>query len=156
MGHILGALGGLLVGLIILAYSAGGLSSAFSKSNVASTQEGLIILRMQAQQFFAGTNYDGLNNEVAIRAGIVPDTFIKGGALRNAWGGDITLSADEGNGQFSIELVNIPQADCTQLARFQADSWTAVSVNGAEIDPSDPVAVTDACGDTNTVTYTAR
>lgn len=26
MGHILGALGGLLVGLIILAYSAGGLS----------------------------------------------------------------------------------------------------------------------------------
>ncbi len=157
MGHILGALGGLLVGLIILAYSAGGLSSAFSKSNVASTQEGLIILRMQAQQFFVGTNYDGLNNEVAIRAGIVPDTFVKGDALRNAWGGDITLSADEANGRFSIELGNIPQADCTQLARFQSDSWASVSVNGADIDPSDPVAVTDACsGNANTIAYTAR
>lgn len=156
MGHLLGALGALLLGLIVLAYSAGGLSSGFSKSNVASTQEGLIILRMQAQQFFAGTNYNGLDNDVAIKAGIVPDTFIKGDALRNAWGGDITLSADEANGQFSIELFNIPQADCTQLARFQSNSWAGVSVNGAEIDPSDPVAVTDACGDTNTVTYTAR
>lgn len=156
MGHILGALGGLLIGLLLLAYSAGGLSSGFSKSKIANTQEALIILRMQTQQFFNGTNYSGLDNDVAMRAGIVPEGFIKGGVMRDAWGGDVTLTADEANGQFSIELASIPQADCTQLARFQSDSWTSVSVNGSDIDPSDPVAVTDACGDANTLVFTAR
>lgn len=71
MGHILGALGGILIGLIVLAGAAGGIYSAFSKSNVASAEENLIILRMQTQQFFAGTNYDGLNNEVADRKSVV-------------------------------------------------------------------------------------
>lgn len=156
MGHILGALGGILIGLLLLAYSAGGLSSGFSKSKIANTQESLIMLRMQTQQFFTGTNYTGLDNDVALRAGIVPEGFIKGGAMRDAWGGDVTLTADDANGQFSIQLDNVPQADCTQLARFQSDSWTSVSINGSVIDPSDPVAVTDACADTNTLIYTAR
>lgn len=156
MGHLLGAVGALLLGLIVLAYSAGGLSSGFSKSNIAQTQEALVLLRMQTQQFFNGTNYSGLDNDVALRAGIVPEGFVRGDTLRNAWGGDVTLTADETNGAFSVELNNIPQADCTQLARFQSDSWVSVSVNGSEIDPSDPVAVTDACGDSNTLLYTAR
>lgn len=156
MGHILGAIGALLIGLIVLAYSAGGIQSGFSKAGVASTEENLIILRMQVQQFFNGTNYDGLTNDVARRAGIVPDGFLKGENLRNAWGGNITLAPDTVNGQFSIELQNIPQSDCTQLARFQPDAWVSVSINGSEVDSSDPAAVTEACAATNTLTYTAR
>lgn len=156
MGHILGVLGGLLVGLIILSGAASDLNSAFSKNNIANTQQNLVTLRMQTQQFFSGTNYEGLTNDVAVKAGIVPESFIKGNVLRNAWGGDLELSANAANGMFNIELTNIPQEDCTQLARFQADSWAGVSVNGADIDPSDAVAVTDACGSNNTLTYTAR
>ena len=156
MGHILGALGGILIGLIVLAGAAGGIYSAFSKSNVASAEENLIILRMQTQQFFAGTNYDGLDNEVAIRAGIVPESFVKGDALRNPWGGDITLTSDTSSGTFSIELTIVPQTVCTQLARFQAEAWAGISVNGGEIDPSDATAVPSACGAPHTNTYTAR
>lgn len=156
MGHILGALGGLLIGLLVLSGAASGLFSGFSKSNVASMEENLIIMRMQTQQYFNGTNYDGLSNEVAIKAGIVPEAFIKGDQLRNTWGGDITLSPDVNSGTFSIEITNIPQVDCAQLARFQADAWAGVAVNGGEIDASDPTAVTNACGETNTITYTAR
>lgn len=156
MGHILGALGAVLIGLIVLASAASGIHSSFSKSNVANAEENLIILRMQTQQFFAGTNYDGLDNDVAIKAGIVPESFIKGNALRNPWGGDITLTSDTSSGTFDIELTNVPQSDCTQLARFQADAWAGISVNGGEIDPSDATAVTNACGAVNTITYTAR
>lgn len=155
MGHILGALGGLLIGLIVLGGAASGLFSGFSKSNVASAEENLIILRMQAQQYFNGTDYSKLSNDVAIKAGIVPEAFIKGDQLRNPWGGDITLSS-AGDNTFTIEMTNIPQVDCAQLARFQADAWAGVAVNGGEIDSSDPAAVTNACGETNTITYTAR
>ena len=92
MGYILGALGAILLSLLALGYAASGLHSGFTKSNVASMEENMIILRMQTQQFFNGTNYDGLSNEVAIKAGIVPEAFIKGDQLRNSWGGDITLA----------------------------------------------------------------
>lgn len=155
MGHILGALGGLLIGLLVLGYAASGLHSGFSKSNIASMEENLIILRMQTQQYFNGADYSQLSNDVAIKAGIVPEAFIKGDQLRNAWGGDITLSSANDN-TFIIEITNIPQGECTQLARFQADAWAGVAVNGGEIDSSDPAAVANACGDTNTITYTAR
>ena len=156
MGYILGALGAILLSLLALGYAASGLHSGFTKSNVASMEENMIILRMQTQQFFNGTNYEGLSNQVAIDAGIVPEAFIKGDQLRNPWGGDITLSPDVANGTFSIVITNIPQVDCAQLARFQADAWAGVAVNGGEIDASDPAAVTNACGETNTITYTAR
>lgn len=157
MGHILGALGGLLVGLIILGGAATGMYSAFSKSNVAQTEEATVTLRMQIQQFFNGTNYDGLSNDVAVRAGIVPSSLLRNNQLRNAWGGDITLSPDTANGQFSIEFTAIPQEECTQLARFQTDAWAQVAVNGTEIDASNPAAIVDSCsGASNTITYTAR
>lgn len=152
----LDSLGSILIALVVIASVAGGLYMAFSKTNVASTEQDLIVLRMQTQSFFMGTNYDGLSNEVAIKAGIVPKGMNKGGTLRNAWGGDVTLTPDTSNGRFSIELTNIPQEECTQLSRFQSDAWQGVSVNGSAIDPSDPAAVADACSDTNTVTYTAQ
>lgn len=156
MGHIIGVLGGVLVGLAIIAGAASGLYSAFSKNNIANTEENLVLLRMQTQSFFLGTNYDGLSNEVAINAGIVPEGFLRGGAMRNAWGGDITLTPDSANGQFSIEMANIPQQECTQLARFQGDAWASVSVNGSDVDPADPSAISQVCGTTNTLTFTAR
>lgn len=152
----LDSLGSILIMLVVIASVASGLYMAFSKTNVANTEEDLIVLRMQTQSFFVGTNYDGLSNEVAMKAGIVPKGLIKGENLRNAWGGDVTLSPDTTNGQFSIELGNVPQEECTQLARFQNDAWVGVSINGSEIDPTDPAAVATACGDTNTITYKAQ
>ncbi len=157
MGHILGALGALLVGIIVLGGAAGGMYSAFSKSNIANTEEAVILLRMQIQQFFNGTNYDGLTNDVAMKAGIVPSSLIRGNNMRNAWGGDVTLSSDTSTGQFTIELTQVPQEECTQLARFQADAWAAVTVNGSEVNATDPAGITSTCsGKTNTVAYTAR
>lgn len=156
MGHILGALGGLLVGLIVLGAAAAGLYTAFSKSNVASTEENLVIMRMQIQQFYSGTNYDNLDNETAIKAGLIPKPFLKNNSARNSWGGDITLSSDSSVGQFSISLANVPQEECTQLARFQTDAWEKIEVNGSEVDSNDPSSVVNSCTSSNTVTYTAR
>ncbi len=154
---ILDSLGNLIIGLLIIGAVAVGLYAAFSKSNVATMEQNLVLLRMQTQQFFFGTNYDNLDNEVAIKAGIVPKAFIKGDTLKNSWGGDVTLSSDTSNGTFTVEIDNIPQDACIQLARFQPDSWQSVSINGAEIDATDVVGITDACSqDTNTLAFTAR
>ena len=103
---ILETVGALIVGLLLISAAAFGLYSAFGKSNVATTEQNLVLLRMQTQQLFFGTNYDNLDNDVAMNAGIVPKSFIKGDSMKNAWGGDITLANDADNGQFSITPVS--------------------------------------------------
>ena len=154
---ILETVGAIIVGLLLIGAAAFGLYSAFGKSNVATMEQNLVLLSMQTQQFFFGTNYDNLDNEVAIKAGIVPKAFLKGDTLKNSWGGDVTLSSDTSNGSFTVEMDNIPQDACIQLARFQPDSWEAVSVNGAEIDATDVAGIADACSQaTNTLAFTAR
>lgn len=154
---ILETVGAIIVGLLLIGAAAFGLYSAFGKSNVATMEQNLVLLRMQTQQFFFGTNYDNLDNEVAIKAGIVPKAFLKGETLKNSWGGDVTMSSDTANGTFTIEMENIPQDACIQLARFQPDSWENVSVNGAEVDATDVAGIADSRGQTsNTLAFTAR
>ncbi len=154
---ILETVGAIIVGLLLIGAEAFGLYAVFGKSNVGTMEQNLVLLRMQTQQFFFGTNYDNLDNEVAIKAGIVPKAFLKGDTLKNSWGGDVTLSSDTANGTFTIEMDNIPQDACIQLARFQPDSWESVSVNGADIDATDVAGIADACGQSaNTLGFTAR
>lgn len=153
---ILETVGALIVGLLLIAAAAFGLYSAFGKSNVATTEQNLVLLRMQTQQLFFGTNYDNLDNDVAMNAGIVPKSFIKGDSMKNAWGGDITLANDADNGQFSITLDNVPQDACIQLARFQPDSWESISVNGSVVDPTDVGAIAGACTAASSLIFTAR
>ena len=153
---ILEVVGAIIIGLLLIAAAAFGLNSAFGKSNVATTEQNLVLLRMQTQQLFFGTNYENLDNDVAMSAGIVPEAFMKGDSMRNAWGGDVTLASDADNGQFSITLDNVPQAACMQLARFQPDSWESISVNGTVVDPSDVAAISGACTDASSLVFTAR
>lgn len=154
---ILESIGGIIVALLVISAAVFGLNYAFGKNNVATMEQNLVLLRMQTQQFLFGTNYDNLDNEVAIKAGIVPKAFLKGETLKNSWGGDVTLSSDTANGTFTVEIDNIPQDACIQLARFQPDSWENVSVNGAELDTMDVAGIADACGQaTNTLAFTAR
>ena len=154
---LLETLGALIVGLLVVGGSVYGLNAAFGKNNIASTEQDLVLLRMNTQQFFFGTNYNNLTNDAAIKAGLVPKSLIKGDSLKNFWGGDVTLSSNAANGTFTIQLGNIPQEACIQLVRFQPESWDSVSVNGSVIDPTDVTGISDACGqNTNTVAFTAR
>lgn len=156
--NMMEVLGAILIGLVIIAGAAVGLNSAFSKSKVASTQQDIVTMRMQIQQLFSGSSdYSGLDNATAIKAGVVPKSFIKGNDLKNAWGGQISLSTDAANASFKISLDTIPQDECTQLAKFQPDAWLSVDVNGAAVEgASDIATIVGACAAANTITYEAR
>lgn len=156
MGELGPIIGRILIALLIIGAAATGINYAYGKLNIGTTQENLVILRMQVQQFFTGTNYADLTNEVAITAGVVPKAFVTDSGLKNAWGGDVTLSGDASNGTFAIELTNIPQNECAQMARFQGDAWERIDVNGTPVDSDDVAAIATACGENNSVTYTAR
>ncbi|MGE4293565.1 MAG: type 4 pilus major pilin [Desulfovibrio sp.] len=157
---LLETLGAILVGLIILAGAALGLNSAFSSSKLSETEQNLVTLRMQIQHMFSGSSdFTGLDNDLALKAGVVPKSFIKGNVMKNAFGGEITLAPVTADAAFSIELTSIPQEECTKLAKFQTDAWLGVTVNGNEIDRLSDTLVTDivsSCEDSNTILFTAR
>lgn len=155
---LLETLGAILVGLIILAGAALGLNSAFSSSKLGETEQNLITLRMQIQHMFSGSNdFSGLDNDLALSAGLVPKPFVKGTDLRNPFGGTITLAPVSGTSAFSISLTQIPQDECSKLAKFQTDAWLAVDVNGSNVTGGDVSDIVTACsGSSNTITFTAR
>lgn len=137
-----------------IAWSA---NKALNMWRTTKTQESLLILRMQTQQLFASaSDYNGLTNDMALKAGLVPQNFIKGSALFNAWGGTITLAPDSGNSAFSIAFEGIPQEECTRLATYQPEAWLSVSVNGNEANGSDVATIAESCATTNSIVYTAR
>lgn len=156
--NMMEVLGGLLISLIVITVAAGYLNSGFSKSKVASLEQDLVTMRMQVQQLFsASSDYSGLDNETAIKAGVVPKSLIKGNNLKTPWGGEINLSTNDANGSFTIELSGIPQEECTQLANFQADAWLSVQVNGNVLDSDNTVAdIVASCTSNNTIAYEAR
>ena len=156
--NMMEVIGALLIALIIVGGAAYGLNSAFSKSKVSSMEQDLVTMRMQTQQLFSGsTDYAGLENELAIKAGIVPKGLVKGTDLKNPWGGVITLGANAANASFTVELTEIPSDECAQLGMFQRDAWLGVTVNGAEIAKDAGVAdVVANCQNTNTILYEGR
>ena len=156
--NMMEVLGGLLISLIVITVAAGYLNSGFSKSKVASLEQDLVTMRMQGQQLFsASSDYSGLDNETAIKAGVVPKSLIKGNNLKTPWGGEINLSTNDANGSFTIELSGIPQDECTQLTRFQTDAWLSVGVNGNTLDSDNTIAdIVNSCTTTNTIAYEAR
>lgn len=147
------------VGFVALIVSAiaWGANKALNTWKTTKTQESLLILRMQTQQLFSSSSdYTGLSNDVAIKAGLVPQNFLKGNALFNPWGGTITLAPESTNAAFTITFVSIPQEECTRLATYQPEAWLSVSVNGNEANGADVATIAESCTTSNTIVYTAR
>lgn len=156
--NMMEVLGALLIGLVVIAGSAVYLNSGFSKSKVVSLEQDLVTMRMQVQQLFSGSSdYSGLDNATAIKAGVVPKSLIKGTSLKTPWGGDISLAANSGNASFTIQLSGIPQEECTQLAKFQSDAWLSVGINGNSLSDDKTVAdIVANCSSSNTIAYEVR
>ncbi|MDR3043559.1 MAG: pilus assembly protein PilS [Desulfovibrio sp.] len=150
--------GSMLVYLILFAAGALLVYSLFSSGNLATTQQGLMSLRMQVQQLYSGgSDYNGLDNSLAMKAGLVPKTFLRGSKVVTPWGGEVALAASGDGSSFTISLSEIPQEECTKLATSQLDSWTAVSVNGNAIDKSSgTTTAAQSCNDSNTLVFTSR
>lgn len=130
----------------------------FGSSKLSEMEQAVASIRMQTQQMFTSSmDYSGLDNALAMKAGLIPKKLIKGGNLVNSWGGTVTVATGDDSATFTISVTNVPQDSCTKLATFQVENWLSVEVNSTAIDRDSSVAtVADNCEATNTLMYTAR
>lgn len=154
---LLDVLGALVVGLLVIAGIATIINNTYSHSKLVDTEQNLIAMRMQIQQLFSGSpDYTGLDNALAIKAGMAPKNFIKGNTLGNAWGGSVNLASVPADAAFSIEFTGIPQDECTKLARFQSDAWLSVTVNSTSMRGGTVEDAANACVEMNTLVFVTR
>jgi len=155
--NILDTIGGILIGLVVLAGSAIAVYAGYNYVKLSNMEQNTVSMRMNIQQLFSGaSDYTGLSNTVAQTAGIVPLQFIKGASLQNPYGGAITLAAGANN-TFTISVDTIPQDACTKLSLFQSDAWTGVSVNGTDVTGGTVATVAASCNaGSNAIVFTAK
>lgn len=155
-------MGGYTFYMIMIAAAALLLVFLFGDSKLTQTQQALASLRMKTIAVFSASvdGYAGLDNDIAIRAGIIPQTMRRGDVVRNAWGGDVELAEADGDASsFTITLSDVPEKDCISLSVFQREAWDAVSVNGNDINLEDGVGTAGGyceSGNGNVLMYTAR
>lgn len=181
----------LIIGLVVLAGVFVLVQMSFSSNTTSEAQQNLTTIKANLNRVFSnqsdyaalGDKAEDKGNKIATQSGIVPSSMIVGevssGDITNAFGGEVTIWADTGNGAglvseagilekdnsyYAIEYTGVPQEACIQLGSYTRSQWVGgVDVGGTAIDvfsdDADPVVtqVNAACTNTpNTLIFIHR
>lgn len=164
----------IIIGLIVLAGVFVVVQMAFSGNQVGEARQNLMMSKANVKRMFSTQpDYGGLDNQLAIDAGIVPGSMITGrdkGALANAFGGVVTFGTDDGSAaggnargtdsHYTIFIDEVPQEACIELATYTRSDWEGgINVNGdSDVDPEDIAGAQGACNndDNNSMLFVSR
>lgn len=157
-------LGAIVVGSLIFAFAAFAIRGGIESSKVSAQNEALSYLRTNIQEGYATLHsYDGLDNDSAIAARLVPTNMMSGAegdsygdTIRSEFNGEITIESIDDGDNFQITVPNVPQGACIKLGR-SAKNWEAMTINGTEVDRYSLITE-DICSDEtdNTLVYQSR
>lgn len=105
--------------------------------------------------YSAQSNFTTLTNTVMINAKKVPDSLLSGSAIKNPWGGDVTLAVNSGNaGRFDITQTLVPSDACVKMATSNS-RIIALTINGSSQSiPVDAGNAATACASTTNTLVT--
>jgi len=109
------AVGAVIVSGVVTLYT-----SASSNQRVNQAIQQVQKISGDTRSLFSGqAGYTGLNNAIAISAGVVsPDMLANNNNIRNPWSGQVDISASESdNTNFTIEYNSLPETACLRLAQ---------------------------------------
>jgi len=145
----------LIITLVVLAGAFVLVQMAFSSNTTSEAQQNLMTTKANVSRLFNNqSDFEALTNTVATQSGIVPASMIVGdtssGDITNAFGGDVTIAPDDGDGAglaaaagitikdnsyYSITYTGVPQEACIQLGSYTRSQWAGgVDINGTSID----------------------
>jgi len=140
----------IFVALIMLGGVFAYVSIAMQGAKVSDAQSNLSTIRMGVQKLYTGQpNYSGLDTSTANSAGVFPSGMTSGSGPKNAWNGDVSVSAASNPTEFTITFNDVPQEPCIELAKYGYGSWQEVTAGGNTVSQSGGGAVSDAvsgCG----------
>lgn len=155
-----------MIATIIVLIAIAGAFVLYQMSNtstqIADARKELGSIRGNVSRLFSQQpSYEGLNNEVAAKAGLVPSNMIldaDAGTLDNTFGGTVTIAPNDGSGaggtargansHYMITYSQVPREACIQLANYNRTDWEeGVSVGDTFVDQDSIADATTACAD---------
>lgn len=149
----------LLAILFIAIFSNFGKSQNNVRINKAKTEIQTYVSQVQ-QLYVARNDYQSVDTQLVIDAGLAPSDAVAGTQLINPWGGNTDVTGALRT--FTITMDNIPSEACvSMLAVGLIDQGTIISqgANGVTYDTElDPSVAIGACSSAtnNTISFTAR
>lgn len=145
------ALAGLILFGIFSAYS-----SAKQSSNIKAESTGLQTLVAGVRSLYPGSpNYTGVGAAQLITAGKAPQSMVNGTALRNVWGGAITVAANATAG-FDVTYAAVPTSSCIEIITTVGPSFNVVAIGATTVKAADAevnvATATTACSAAATAT----
>ncbi len=134
-------LGALVVGSIVFAFAAFGISGGLESARVSGFNESLELLRINVQEVYASSRGFGSTDSSETD---ITDTLLEAGAIPRNW-----LTDDEANivhnfgggievvgsvSDFTITANAITESACRKIVSSQYGNWDAIRVNGTEVD----------------------
>lgn len=134
-------LGALVVGSIVFAFAAFGISGGLESARVSGFNESLELLRINVQEVYASSRGFGSNDTSEVD---ITDTLLDAGAIPRNW-----LTDDEANiihnfggsievlgsvSTFTITANGITESACRKIVSSQYGNWDRIEVNGTEVD----------------------
>ncbi|WP_294041028.1 type 4 pilus major pilin [Thiolapillus sp.] len=110
--------------------------AAYDRERTRQTLENqvLTLSRMIEETFYPGNGYTyvGISNATLLASGLVPDDMIKSGAIRNVYGGNVTVGASN-PAQYFVAMSNIPADSCKKLVSQIKGKYERATINGQVI-----------------------
>ena len=133
-------LGALVVGSIVFAFAAFGISGGLESARVSGFNESLALLRINIHESYAssrgfgtsGTESTDITQEL-IDAGAIPQNWMTddGESVVHNFGGSVSVEGSVSG--FSITAEAIPEAVCRKIVSSQLEGWDSVSIGGSEV-----------------------
>lgn len=158
MGGIMDQLGGKLIAIVglVLVVAFMGITTKLTKT-VNLPQE-LMYMRMAISQTYASSpnGYADVSNQALLNADMVPQSIRRGDAIKNGFGGDITIAPGADSTSFTFTITGVPKSECVRLASSDPASWLSVNVNGTDIADGNVSTVIGSCTENSTIVFEAQ
>ena len=135
----------MIVGIVILAALAAGISKLFRASEIAEEASNIAQMFVSLKNISTGPNgYKGLRNVTALEYKVIPATMnvewyekdgLKTAVIRHTWGGLVVVYPEGAHNEaFRIRYSDVPSDACQQLSlKLRNAGWTEVRVQGIRI-----------------------
>ena len=130
-------LGALVVGSIVFAFAAFGISGGLESARVSGFNESLALLRINIHESYASSRGFGSSTAASeditqdlIDAGAIPQNWMTadGASAVHNFGGSVSVSGTVSG--FTITASSIPEAVCRKIVSSQLEGWDSVSIGG--------------------------
>ncbi len=132
-------LGALVVGSLVFAFAAFGISGGLESARVSGFNESLALLRVNIHETYASSRGFGSSSDAGtditedlVNAGAIPQNWLAADeSVVHNFGGSVSVTGTVHN--FTITADAIPEAVCRKIVSSQLEGWDSISVGGSDV-----------------------